>query len=946
AIARFFMKLCTPQGLKEFAMFFWHQKIFTIVLLAAIGGYFVGASNNWWHTPPPVDPAKPGIEWASFRGGPGRPGAVLGDPEPTTGDAMWAAKPTVPGRVKAVECTTFWASPAVVGNRIYIASCEKGPLMDRGAIFSLDADSGNVDWTWSPKDYRGTFSSPSVAYKRGPKGEINYNEGYLVCGEGTHFTNDARIVCLNLKGELLWQYRTKNHVESSPCIADGRVYIGAGDDGYWCFDLEPKAWEDEGAKRPKPVWHVGGGGNQPSNKYKDCETSPTVVDGVFYAGLGVGGQAMVALKADTGEELWRVEAPCPVFTSPSLGYRLVAGPDKKLVKERLLFLGMGNANFIQSAGEVLAAEKKKLMDKGAGQDEINAFAKQFRMNGEVWCVNVSKIKPGEAVQPEWKLPVKETVLGVAFVGPDEASTEPAEGRLYFGSWDGVLHYVTSDGKEQASFASGSSILTTPAVGKDYVYFSTRAGMLTCVDGYGLKKIWQVPLGEMVMSSPVMARGHVYIGTSGDGLRCIGQVKALPPVWTSGATGGLADRTPLPTNVTFRSRYPSKADPTFRVTAPLMPLGKGVFAPITRTVTTQGERQVRHELVKLRHGELGKKNTDPAEWRTTFDQPITVAPASPGDDVYLVAGGATASSQPDRGTLHALDTNGKKLWQLDLLPGGTGQFFIDGSNLLVWSGPDTLACVNREKGKQLWAAKVPGGHSVAAPSASAGLVLAATAGNLSVVDAGTGAVLWTLPIAPVDSPLRLGPTTLLVATTKGIDQRSIIDGSVQWHTPVGRVTQPLVLDAEKLVAVTDDGKLHVLSLADGLPWRLKDGTMVTAEKVKTPTVRRVAPTSQVDTAITPILLGEKIIFGSPAEPGKPEADLMLISLPDKYQADAAVAATQPEAAAPVAPTTEMEKVTPTRWCEAAFMGAITQPLIVVEGQAYTATKDLGLVYLKK
>ena len=58
---------------------------------------------------------------------------------------------------------TFFASPAVVGNRVYVSSADKGPLRDRGAIYCLDADSGGLVWKAAPSGYVATFSSPVVA---------------------------------------------------------------------------------------------------------------------------------------------------------------------------------------------------------------------------------------------------------------------------------------------------------------------------------------------------------------------------------------------------------------------------------------------------------------------------------------------------------------------------------------------------------------------------------------------------------------------------------------------------------------------------------------------------------------------------------------------------------------------------------------------------------------
>ena len=136
-----------------------------------------------------------------FRGDAGRRGNGGGDEPPADGGLVWSY---------AADVKTFFASPAVVGNRVYVSSADKGPLRDRGAIYCLDADSGGLVWKAAPSGYVATFSSPVVAGR------------FLVCGEGLHYTLNARVFCMDvLRQEVLWTYTTHGHVESTPCIDNG-----------------------------------------------------------------------------------------------------------------------------------------------------------------------------------------------------------------------------------------------------------------------------------------------------------------------------------------------------------------------------------------------------------------------------------------------------------------------------------------------------------------------------------------------------------------------------------------------------------------------------------------------------------------------------------------------------------------------------------------------------
>src|SRR5207244_1038026 len=66
-------------------------------------------------------------------------------------------------------------------------------------------------------------------------------DGKVIFGEGMHQTDGAALHCLRVdKGLPLWQLPVPGklvHLEGSPTIADGRVYIGGGAAGVLCVDL-------------------------------------------------------------------------------------------------------------------------------------------------------------------------------------------------------------------------------------------------------------------------------------------------------------------------------------------------------------------------------------------------------------------------------------------------------------------------------------------------------------------------------------------------------------------------------------------------------------------------------------------------------------------------------------------------------------------------------------
>ena len=132
AIGTAMLSLFKPSTMKALGQFFWTQKIgvLTFLLVIGMGIYAMGFINFG----PPASPRVAGGDWIAFRGGPQRLGVVLGDDEPTRPARVWSYdKPA-----------TFYASPTVVGNRVYITSADKGVFSDSGQILCLDADNGGV----------------------------------------------------------------------------------------------------------------------------------------------------------------------------------------------------------------------------------------------------------------------------------------------------------------------------------------------------------------------------------------------------------------------------------------------------------------------------------------------------------------------------------------------------------------------------------------------------------------------------------------------------------------------------------------------------------------------------------------------------------------------------------------------------------------------------------
>ncbi len=170
-----------------------------------------------------------------------------------------AGGPTVVWMFEQPQRGAILSAPVVTADCIYVAALRDNALSPSGVVYGLDRRDGTVRWTFDDAgSMLHTISTPCLA------------DGRLYVGEGMHGNNVCKMYCLDAAtGRKLWQFVTGGHIESSPSVADGAVYFGSGDDGIYCLDAASgvKRWQFHGR------WHV--------------DVRPAVVGGRVYAGSGV-----------------------------------------------------------------------------------------------------------------------------------------------------------------------------------------------------------------------------------------------------------------------------------------------------------------------------------------------------------------------------------------------------------------------------------------------------------------------------------------------------------------------------------------------------------------------------------------------------------------------------------------------------------------------------------
>ncbi|MCE9610946.1 MAG: PQQ-binding-like beta-propeller repeat protein [Chthoniobacter sp.] len=749
-IASALLALVKPRTFKLAMRILWRLKGCLLLTLAVIvGAVFVAVATFRKPTGPVSQAETTTHDWPAFRGGAQRTGALADSPSPVEGGIKWAF---------ASEAKTFHSSPAILGNRLYVTSAEVGVFSTRGAIYCLDADTGGVVWKSAPEDFRATFSSPSIAGK------------YLVTGEGLHTVKDGRISCLDISrgGALLWSYRTKSHVESSAAIANGRAYIGAGDDGYYCFRLEPDA-----QGQPVLLWHL------PGDKYPDAETDPLVLEGRVYLGLGINGQALVCVDAASGRELWRVPTPFPVFSPPAIA-------------RGKIFIGMGHGDFMFSAEDLLARQLDARRAAGASEAHLAELTQEWKTHGEVWCIDLA------TQHVDWRFKTDRTVLGAVVAADD---------RVFFATRGGTVYSVGFDGRPLATWSAHAPLLASPALTSSHLYVTSESGRLFALDRANLQPAWETALGAAgtFLSSPAIARGHVYVGTPEDGLLCLGQSASTtaPPLWAGhlggAGAGGNPEHAALAERGAVLSTWPAKpGDVIPTITAPAAAVKNRIFVPLA------GPAQ--RGVVCLR--------TDDAtqQWFCETPLGVSTSPAASAKHVVFVEG---AKGNAGR-RLHFLDaSSGVKLWSVEVTAEALGLSAITADAVLAEDQPGRLTSFDLT-GKVQW--RVSHQSRLAGPPALADALIIATTttpDTLLALDAGSGKDLWRISVS--ESPLT-GPIThrimVLFGTPTGIAAHSILDGKRLWHAPVGEIKRDLVLCGDIVATVTAAGEFVTLDTTTG------------------------------------------------------------------------------------------------------------------------------------
>jgi outer membrane protein assembly factor BamB len=421
-------------------------------------------------------------------------------------------KPTVLWAYKAQG--NFLASPVPTRDGLLVSAL--GGL-NTGIFYCLamgENASERVLWSkGAPYIKRPTVSRPAV------------DGGWIVFGDGMHQTDDALLYCIEAGSGLpVWQLPVPGelvHLEGSPTIEQGRVYIGGGEAGILCVDLRRVSLDGkerdilEARDLVRTRWDEMARAYE-AEKKRDPDFATPPSDDAMPKGTP-------RLLWQAGQKRWHVDAPVAV-----VGDRVLAASarieEERIGSRSLVCLRVSDGTLVWErplahnpwGGPTVAGESVLV-----GCSSIRFEPERVdEAQGEVVKVGLS----GGEVQ--WRVAVPGGVLAPVVV---------RDGLAVFTATDGTLRGLeTATGKERWCYRSGDRFFGGPAIVDGVVYAADLAGVVHAVRLEHGAKLWTLDVAAdravqqpgMVYAAPAVADGRIYVATCNLAGKWAGQPSAV------------------------------------------------------------------------------------------------------------------------------------------------------------------------------------------------------------------------------------------------------------------------------------------------------------------------------------------------------------------------------------------------------------------------------------
>ena len=354
------------------------------------------------------------------------------------------------------------SSPAIADNRVYIGSGDQN-------VYCYNATNGEEIWNYATGWM--VTSSPAVW------------DDYVYIA-----SDDSYLYCLNkTDGSHVWSFQTNSWfwIYSSPTIANGRVYIGGGDDGrVYCLDANPLDDDiDEGIPDGNEgydlIWTYQTG--------YWTDSTPSIIQNKVFIGSYDG--FLYCLDAEDGHLIWRFDTSEYDYNSvsfepqdPTHVIRYITS-SPSIHRDKVIFSTTDGTIFCLAISDGEEVWRTKAGLGGERTSPIVAYGKVYYGSsfidmehpydhmGKLYCLDAYT---GRLL---WEY----TVTGEDFNSVGAHYCSVADNKVYFGI---------------------SSFYTDP----DYIF---------CIDAHNGRFIWNYEVGHYAIGAPAIANNKLY-ATSYDG----------------------------------------------------------------------------------------------------------------------------------------------------------------------------------------------------------------------------------------------------------------------------------------------------------------------------------------------------------------------------------------------------------------------------------------------
>lgn len=260
----------------------------------------------------------------------------------------------------------------------------------------------------------------------------------------------------------LWSFKCEDEIRSTPCIADGVVYIGAYDNNLYAIDVASGEF----------VWKFATEGGVAS--------SPAVWDGRVT--FGSEDERLYVVNIDNGQEAWAFRTKGRIYSSPRVDYGHV-------------FVGSDDHGFY--AISAASGREAWRVDVGAQVrssplvgDELLVFGSE---DGVVHALGLNG-------KTKWRFTTKRAVT---------SSPALSEGLIVVGSQDWAVYAVdATSGWSTWRYRTRGAVVSSPAIHEGVVFVGSADGALHAIDLDSGRRRWIYEVSAQITSSPAV---HAQLG---------------------------------------------------------------------------------------------------------------------------------------------------------------------------------------------------------------------------------------------------------------------------------------------------------------------------------------------------------------------------------------------------------------------------------------------------